>query len=175
VIDRDGPASEVAEAACGAETMLRILRVSVGDDHQGERNKMTITNLISGRLLAVVAAGTLTLAACSSASTPAASSGAGASVASGCTPSATVTGTPTAAAIADNSFNPTAITVAKGGTVTWANGGSNTHTVTADAGSFDSCNLAGGATFTAKFDTAGTVAFHCKIHSSMQGTITVTG
>jgi plastocyanin len=141
---------------------------------------MTITKLMSRRLLVAVAAGTLTLAACSSGTTPPASSGAGASVpgasvASGCTPSAAVTGTPTAVAIADNSFTPTAVTVAKGGTVTWTNGGSNTHTATADAGSFDSCNLAGGATFTMKFDTAGTFSFHCKIHSSMKGTITVTG
>ncbi len=137
---------------------------------------MTITNPISRRLLVAVAAGTLTLAACSSGNTPAASSGAGASVAGGgCTPSAAISGTPVPAAIADNSFTPTAITVAKGGTVTWANGGSNTHTVTADNGSFDSCNLAGGATFTMKFDTAGSVPFHCKIHSSMHGTVTVTG
>jgi plastocyanin len=140
---------------------------------------MTITNLISRRLLVAVAAGTLTLAACSS-GTPAASTGAGASVApasvaSGCTPSAAVTGTPTADAIADFSFTPAALTVAKGGTVTWTNGGAATHTVTADDSSFDSCNLASAATFTMKFDTAGTVAFHCKIHPSMKGTITVTG
>lgn len=141
---------------------------------------MTTTNLISRRLLVGLAAGALSLAACSSGGTPAASSGAGATVgataaAGGCTPSATV-GTPNvAAAIADFSFNPAAITVAKGGTVTWTNGGGATHTVTADEGGFDSCNMAGGATFTMKFDTAGTIAFHCKIHSSMKGTVTVTG
>ncbi len=136
---------------------------------------MRTRNLLSRRLLVAVAAGSLTLAACSSGGTPAASTGAGASVASGCTPSAAVAATNVGIAIADNSYTPTAITVAKGGTVTWADGGSNPHTVTADDGSFDSCNLAGGTVFIAKFDTAGAVAFHCKIHSNMHGTVTVTG
>jgi plastocyanin len=146
---------------------------------KGRETDMTITNLMSRRLLVAVAAGTLTLAACAS-GTPAASTGSGASVpaasvASGCTPSAAVAGTSTAAAIADFSFSPAAITVAKGGEVTWTNGGAATHTVTADDGSFDSCNVAAGTTFTMKFDTAATVAFHCKIHPTMKATITVTG
>ena len=49
------------------------------------------------------------------------------------------------------------------------------HTVTADDGSFDVKVGAGStATFTAPA-TAGTYQFHCKIHSSMHGTLTVTG
>jgi plastocyanin len=146
-------------------------------NNQWERGSiMTITNFVGRRGLVAFSAAALTLAACSSGSaTPGASTGGAASAASGCTPSAAV-GTPnTAAAIADNVFNPASVTVAKGGTVTWTNGGSNPHTVTADDSSFDSCNLQGGATFTMKFDTAGAFPFHCKIHSSMHGTVTVTG
>ena len=138
---------------------------------------MTLTNLISRRLLVAVAAG-------SADSWPPARAVGHLPRALARAPTAPPAAVPRArrsarrnvpAAIADFSFNPAAITVAKGGTVTWANGGATTHTVTADEGGFDSCNLAGGATFTMKFDTAGTVAFHCKIHASMKGTITVTG
>ena len=136
---------------------------------------MTITNAIHRRLLAVVVAGTLAFAACSSGSAPTGGSAPAAStVAGGCTPSASVTGTPTLADIADFQFNPSTITVARGGTVSWTNTGLATHSVTADDDSFDSCDMAGHAVFTMKFDTAGTIAFHCKFHGRMKGTITVT-
>jgi plastocyanin len=45
--------------------------------------------------------------------------------------------------------------------------------VTADDGSFDSGSLATDATFSQTFDAAGTFAYHCTIHPSMTGTITV--
>jgi plastocyanin len=48
------------------------------------------------------------------------------------------------------------------------------HTVTFDDGSADSGNLAPGSTFDHTFATAGTFAYHCAIHSSMHGTVTVT-
>jgi plastocyanin len=81
--------------------------------------------------------------------------------------------------ITDDAFSPTTITVAKGTSVTWTTTGSDGHTVTANDGSFDSSNgtgatLAAGRVFTQTFATAGTFAYHCKIHSSMPGTITVT-
>jgi plastocyanin len=85
-----------------------------------------------------------------------------------------------AVSIVDNAFNPTTLTVAKGTSVTWTNTGTAGHTVSADDKSFDSdasntnATLAGGATFSHTFDTAGTFAYHCKIHSSMTATITVT-
>lgn len=84
-----------------------------------------------------------------------------------------------AVTIVDDAFNPTAITVAKGTSVTWTATGSNGHTVTADDASFDSSNgsgatLAAGSTFAHTFATAGTFAYHCKVHSSMHGTVTVT-
>ena len=78
-----------------------------------------------------------------------------------------------AVTIQNFAFGPADLSVAVGTTVTWTNADAASHTVTADDGSFDSSTLAGGATFTQTFSTAGTFAYHCKIHSSMHGTITV--
>ena len=78
-----------------------------------------------------------------------------------------------AVSVASFSFQPAAITVSVGMTVTWTNNDSAGHTVTADDGSFKSDTLATGATFSQTFATAGTFAYHCSIHSSMTGTVTV--
>jgi hypothetical protein len=75
--------------------------------------------------------------------------------------------------IVDFAFQPNSLEVTTGSTVTWTNTGAATHTVTADDGSFDSGNLAPGATFSQTFDTAGTFAYHCNIHPNMTGTIVV--
>lgn len=86
-----------------------------------------------------------------------------------------------AVTIADFSFTPATLTVAVGTSVTWTNNGPTGHTVTANDGSFDSdtagnkSTIGAGKTFSHTFATAGTFAYHCKIHSSMTGTITVTG
>ncbi len=90
-------------------------------------------------------------------------------------PSAAAGGAAAASAqIANFAFAPAGLTVKVGGTVTWTNADSATHTVTADNGSFDSGHLAPGTTFKQTFAKAGTYAYHCSIHSSMTGTITVT-
>lgn len=47
-----------------------------------------------------------------------------------------------------------------------------THTVTSDSGAFD-VTIEGGATETLPALTPGTYEFHCEIHTSMRGTITV--
>ena len=60
-----------------------------------------------------------------------------------------------------------------GDTVTFKNDDSFAHTFTANNGEFDSNNVDGGGSFTFKPTAAGTIAFHCKIHSNMKGTITV--
>ena len=62
-----------------------------------------------------------------------------------------------------------------GTTVTWVNDDGATHTVTADGGAFDSGSLANGATFQFTFDQVGDFAYHCSIHTTMQGTISVKG
>ena len=71
-----------------------------------------------------------------------------------------------------STFVPDAVTVAAGDTVTWENVDGFDHTVTADDGAFDE-DLAGGATHEETFDEAGEFAYHCEIHPSMTGTITV--
>ena len=71
-----------------------------------------------------------------------------------------------------STFAPDAVTVAAGDTVTWQNADSIDHTVTADDGAFDQ-DLAGGDTYEETFDEAGEFAYHCEIHPSMTGTITV--
>jgi plastocyanin len=47
--------------------------------------------------------------------------------------------------------------------------------VTADGGEFSSATLADGGTFSHQFTTTGTFAFHCAIHPSMTGAVTVSG
>ena len=78
-----------------------------------------------------------------------------------------------AVAIANFAFAPTSVTVKAGDTVTWTNSDSAAHTVTADDGSFDSKNLANGATFSQTFASAGTFAYHCNIHPTMKATVIV--
>jgi len=70
-------------------------------------------------------------------------------------------------------FNPSALTISKGANVTWTNDDSTTHTVTSDTGAFDSGNLSPGNSFTHQFNETGTFPYHCTIHPSMKGTITV--
>ncbi len=106
-----------------------------------------------------------------------------ASTGNNATPSTPSTSTPvssTPAASADVhikgfAFSPASYPEEVGGTVSWVNDDSVAHTVTADDGSFDSGPLAPGQTFTHTFATAGTVAYHCKIHGGMNATIVVGG
>jgi len=78
-----------------------------------------------------------------------------------------------AVTVVDFGFNPDAIKVKVGTTVTWTNTGV-THTVTADKGLFDSGMFKSGETFSFTFAKGGTFTYHCAIHSSMRGTVTVT-
>lgn len=86
---------------------------------------------------------------------------------------------PDVIAILDDAFNPGAISVATGTTVTWVSHGSLPHTVTADDGSFDSspgCSppaldscLREKDQFQFTFDRTGRFLFHCKIHGAKGG------
>ena len=78
-----------------------------------------------------------------------------------------------AVAVSGFSFSPREITVTVGDTITWTNSDAQAHTATADDGSFDTGTIGNNGTGTATFSTAGTFPYHCKIHSSMTGTITV--
>jgi plastocyanin len=81
--------------------------------------------------------------------------------------------------------NPLTISLASstGGTVQWFNDdhttssyGSTavTHNITADDDSFTSGELVAGTSFEATFDSPGTYGYHCSIHPTMKGTVTVT-
>ena len=123
---------------------------------------LVVDKSMQRRLLALTMAGlfALVLVACSSGSKTSTSN------------------SPASAANADitiqnMSFTPSSVNA--GSTVTVQNKDGVAHTVTADEGGFDVKVDAGStATFTAPA-TAGTYQFHCKIHSSMHGTLTVTG
>ncbi|MES2155203.1 MAG: cupredoxin domain-containing protein [bacterium] len=70
-------------------------------------------------------------------------------------------------------FYPVEVFIHVGSSVAWKNTDTVVHTVTADAGAFDSGNLASGGSFTQTFQNAGTFAYHCKVHARMTGTVTV--
>ncbi len=70
-------------------------------------------------------------------------------------------------------FDPADVTIKAGESVTWTNQDSVTHTVVADNGEFNSGDLANGATFSFTFAKAGTYPYHCSIHPTMTGTVTV--
>ena len=70
-------------------------------------------------------------------------------------------------------FAPASVTIKAGDSVTWTNQDGTTHTVNGDNGEFTSGNIASGATFTFKFDKAGTYSYHCSIHPTMKATVVV--
>jgi nitrite reductase (NO-forming) len=77
-------------------------------------------------------------------------------------------------------YEPPALTVPAGSTVTWKNSDSTLHTVTsgsAESGvsgtEFDSSYLAGGKTFQHTFGSAGTFDYYCTLHPFMKGQVIV--
>jgi plastocyanin len=76
--------------------------------------------------------------------------------------------------IANFAFDPGTITVATGTTVTWTNNDTASHNITGDDGTWGSNSLAIGDTFSHTFSKPGTFSYHCGVHPSMKGTITVT-
>jgi plastocyanin len=78
----------------------------------------------------------------------------------------------------EDSFDQTAIHVAAGSPVTWANSSAFVHTVTADDGTFDSSDVTAGSTFQMIFTAPGTYPYYCQYHggpggSGMSGLIVV--
>jgi plastocyanin len=70
-------------------------------------------------------------------------------------------------------YAPNPIAVAVGGTVTWTNNDSTTHTSTGNGGTWDSGAIAPGGNFSRTFSSAGTFPYHCTFHPGMVGTVTV--
>jgi len=75
----------------------------------------------------------------------------------------------------DFAFTPDKVPVRVGGTVSWRNGDNTTHTITADDGTFDSGNKGSGESFEHTFPKAGEFTYKCTIHTSMKGTVSVSG
>jgi plastocyanin len=75
--------------------------------------------------------------------------------------------------IANHAYDPAQLNVAKGTTVTWTNTDTEPHTVTADNGLFDSGVLQPGQSYSTWLGGSGMVAYHCKIHPDMTGSIVV--
>ena len=78
-------------------------------------------------------------------------------------------------------FNPDPVQVSKGGTVTWKNTDTVSHTVTSGTGPsdphsgkvFDSKLISPGKTFEYKFTHAGTYYYYCTVHPEMVGRVVV--
>ncbi|MCL5019638.1 MAG: plastocyanin/azurin family copper-binding protein [Patescibacteria group bacterium] len=77
-----------------------------------------------------------------------------------------------------SSFNPSNLTVTPGTTVMWTNKDSYAHDIASGTpdnpdGLFSKDNLAKGASFNYTFNNEGTYKYYCKLHSGMNGTVTV--
>src|SRR5436853_7880125 len=72
-------------------------------------------------------------------------------------------------------FEPAEITVPAGTTVRWHNTGKQSHTVTADEGSFESSYVPGGSDFEHAFPAPGNYGYHCAPHPWLKAVIHVTG
>lgn len=90
-------------------------------------------------------------------------------VSAGASPAATDAGVQ----IVYRAYQPAQLTVVAGQTVTWRNSGLGPHTVTSDAGQFDSGALQAGGTFSYTFSAPGTYAYSCTIHPTMHGRVVV--
>ena len=103
-------------------------------------------------------------AACSSSSSPMMPSN------SSGTPVSIVSG---ASSLTTTVYSPNPIVLAVGGTATWKNNDSVTHTATANDGTWSSGSIAPGASFSRTFPAAGSFPYRCTIHPGMVGTVTV--
>lgn len=69
-------------------------------------------------------------------------------------------------------FTPAALTIAKGTSVSFANGSAVGHTATRN-GSFDTGVIKPGKSALVRFAQKGTFAYHCEIHPLMRGKVIV--
>ena len=122
-------------------------------------------NMLRGLTLVLTMVALVALVGCSSAPTATTPTPAPATSGSGSS------GGAQAVSIANFAFAPANVTVKVGDSVTWTNNDTVPHTVT--FASFASEQLAPGATYTHKFDTAGSFDYKCSIHPNMTAKVTV--
>lgn len=75
--------------------------------------------------------------------------------------------------IEEFSYSDNPLTVKKGTTVTWTNKDAETHSATADDGSFNTGVLAEGESGSVTFNDVGKHTYHCSTHPNMTGMIIV--
>lgn len=75
--------------------------------------------------------------------------------------------------IADMTFDPSPLIIGVGDCVDFHNHDTQVHTVTDDAGGFDSGDIQPGETWTHVFDTVGKFGYHCEYHKGMLGVVVV--
>jgi plastocyanin len=68
-------------------------------------------------------------------------------------------------------FNPDQMTIRAGDSVTWVNGDSDRHNLQGDG--VESKEMVSGQTFTVEFPEPGHIAYHCIIHTYMEGRVIV--
>jgi len=88
------------------------------------------------------------------------------------TPKATTPVATATISINKSAFSPSKITVKQGTEVIWKNNDVVDHTIIGDNG-IASARLKNGDIYKFDFPVAGTYAYHCSLHPSMTGTITV--
>ena len=86
---------------------------------------------------------------------------------------AVVAGAFASAAIGNFSFTPRELSVKSGATVEWTNKDDTPHTVTSDSDLFSSPLMDTRQTFRHTFPSTGSFSYHCKLHPTMTGTVTV--
>jgi plastocyanin len=75
--------------------------------------------------------------------------------------------------VSNFAFDPQSVTVKVGATVRWTNQDSARHTITSDAGDWDSDSLSQGQSYSHTFTQEGTFTYHCTVHPTMTGTVVV--
>ena len=118
----------------------------------------------------------LLLAACGGTSTPTAAPAgatAGATAAASAPCADSTDPTVVESSVADNTWTQP-VNAKVNDVITWTNGDTVPHRVQLDDNSCGmSANIAGGGTKSLVFTKAGTYAFHCAVHLSMKGSITI--
>jgi plastocyanin len=78
-----------------------------------------------------------------------------------------------AGTIAGNAFDPAEVSATVGQVVGFTNEDAVPHSFTLDDGSCDTGTFETGASGAIRFDAAGSYPFHCTVHPTMTGTVTV--
>jgi plastocyanin len=69
--------------------------------------------------------------------------------------------------------SPTPVAIVAGESVAWTNASARNHTVTDDAGGFDSGTLSPNTHFTHQYADVGTFTYHCRLHPFIRGEVDV--